>query len=72
MDSIITGVEEVYRDNSRNGTSSVDLADGRRDNNDYRFGAPGYLVKGQPARLVRLALCSLCRSLASDHRSRIW
>jgi hypothetical protein len=73
MESIIAGVEEVYRDNSRNGELSIEtLADGRCHDDDHRPGSTGSIVKSQSARFVCFAVCSLCGCSASYHRSRIW
>jgi hypothetical protein len=73
MDSIIGGIEEVYRDNSRNGTfASRTVADNRCHNYDYGPCSTCHLVKGQSTRLVRLTLRSLCRCSPSNYRSRVW
>lgn len=76
MDSIIGGIEEIYRDNSRNGMCPSLFqrfnANIRCDDNHHGSGLTSNLVKSEPPRLFRLAIRRLCRCSTPDHRCRVW
>jgi len=73
MDSIIGGIEEVYRDSSRNGMFA-DSIDTDNRCNDYNNGPcfTGNLIESESTRLIRLALCSLCWCSSPYNWGRIW
>jgi len=72
MDSIIGGIEEVYRDNSRNGTSAHGiLADNRCHNDNYGSRLASGLIKSKLTRLIRLPIRSLHWCSPPHHRSRV-
>jgi hypothetical protein len=72
MDSIIGGIEEVYRDNSRNGMSTYGpLADDRCHNDNYGSRLISGLIESELARLICLPLRSLYWCTPPHHRSRV-
>lgn len=50
----------------------ISIADDRRDDNNHGLGPVGSLIQGQPARLIRLALRSICRCSPPYNRCRVW